>query len=160
MKILFDCNVIVDVWGSAEDFFFSYSSLDTTLTRKFELCITPTILINSTYVLSARKYTNKKEARRVVGALLDIFDVIDCTPSDCVRAHESEMEDYEDALIAYSAQRCGVDFIITRNKKDFANSPVPALTPEEFLAIYKPEYLEYEIVDISPQNHPREKENS
>lgn len=58
------------------------------------------------------------------------------------------MPDYEDALIAYAALRQGVNFIITRNKKDFARSPVPALAPEEFIALYKPTCLDYDEVEL------------
>jgi hypothetical protein len=43
------------------------------------------------------------------------------------------MSDYEDALIATCANRNKVDWIISRNTKDFINLPVPAITPEDFL---------------------------
>ena len=36
------------------------------------------------------------------------------------------MKDYEDALIAHAAHRHGVDLIVTRDKKGFAASLVPA----------------------------------
>ena len=51
-----------------------------------------------------------------------------------LRAHETLQGDYEDDLIACSAKRNDVDVIVTRNKRDFAKSPVPALTPEEFVS--------------------------
>ena len=38
--------------------------------------------------------------------------------------------------------------IVTRNKRDFAKSPVPALTPEEFVSAYKPVDMEYELVEF------------
>jgi predicted nucleic acid-binding protein len=44
------------------------------------------------------------------------------------------MPDFEDAVIAAVAQREGADYIVTRNTKDFIASPVPAITPEDFLA--------------------------
>ena len=54
----------------------------------------------------------------------------------------------EDDLIACSAKRNDVDVIVTRNKRDFAKSPVPALTPEEFVSAYKPVDMEYELVEF------------
>lgn len=44
------------------------------------------------------------------------------------------MNDFEDALQAAAALACDAAFIITRNEKDFAASPVQALAPEAFLA--------------------------
>jgi hypothetical protein len=50
-----------------------------------------------------------------------------------VRARSLDFEDFEDAVVATSAEAAGCEVIITRNLTDFASSPVPALTPEEFL---------------------------
>jgi len=44
------------------------------------------------------------------------------------------MPDYEDALIATCARHTKMDYIITRNIKDFANSPVPPIAPDNFIA--------------------------
>ena len=43
--------------------------------------------------------------------------------------------DYEDAVAAAAAKKAKCDYIITRNKRDFTNSPVPALTPGEVLTL-------------------------
>ena len=45
----------------------------------------------------------------------------------------SAFDDYEDALQYYSALNKKVDVIVTRNKKDFAHSKLPVLSPDEFL---------------------------
>ena len=47
------------------------------------------------------------------------------------------MADFEDAVLAAAAQREKAGFIITRNVKDFANSPVRVITPAEFIAKQK-----------------------
>jgi hypothetical protein len=43
------------------------------------------------------------------------------------------MSDFEDALQVSAAQACGADYIITRNGRDFVQSPLPALSPDDFL---------------------------
>ncbi len=148
MKILFDCDAIIDIWGKTEDFLASFSSFDVTLNKGFYPYVTATALMNINYVLSARKYMSKDEARKTLETLMSVFDTLDVTKSDCRQALASKMGDFEDALIAHSAKRHGIDFIITRNKRDFLQSPVAALTPEEFVRIYKPDYLEYEMAGI------------
>jgi hypothetical protein len=49
------------------------------------------------------------------------------------RARQLPLGDFEDALVASVAEATGSDYIVTRNVSDFAGSPVPALTPTEFL---------------------------
>lgn len=44
------------------------------------------------------------------------------------------MADFEDAMQVAAARACGARHIVTRNVGDFAQSPIPALTPEEALA--------------------------
>jgi hypothetical protein len=43
--------------------------------------------------------------------------------------------DFEDAVTAAAASRAECDYIVTRNAKDFRNSPVRCLTPEAMLPI-------------------------
>ena len=41
------------------------------------------------------------------------------------------MRDFEDAMQVAAAQVAGVQHIITRDIRDFTNSPIPAITPEQ-----------------------------
>lgn len=41
--------------------------------------------------------------------------------------------DLEDSLVSYCAEREKADFIVTRNGKDFLESRIEALSPENFL---------------------------
>ena len=57
----------------------------------------------------------------------------DVLGEDVNAAIASKMADFEDALVSAIAARCRMDYIITRNTRDFRESPVKALTPQEFL---------------------------
>ena len=48
------------------------------------------------------------------------------------------MADFEDALQVAAASACGARSIVTRNARDFARSPIPAVTPAEALARLMP----------------------
>ena len=73
----------------------------------------------------------------------EIFEKIDdfisiCTPATvdiniAKAALSSSFKDFEDALQYYSALSENCDIIITRNKKDFAQSTIQVLEPQEFL---------------------------
>jgi predicted nucleic acid-binding protein len=147
MKLCFDTNVVIDIFGESEDFFYSYSAYDVALTRGFDVCLPMFVTSDIAYIL--RRYCKDKQRTRVaLGNVLELFDMLDGHPLDCKQAFNSKMDDYEDALLAFASERNGVDFIITRNKKDFLHSPVPAMTPQEFVTLYKPEGISYAMVDI------------
>ena len=57
----------------------------------------------------------------------------DVTEEDFREAVLSDIPDYEDALLAANANRNRADCIVTRNVKDFAKSPIKAVTPAQFL---------------------------
>ncbi len=46
--------------------------------------------------------------------------------------------DFEDNLHIACAVQARLDAIVTRNRKDFAGSPVPVLTPAELLTLLAP----------------------
>lgn len=45
----------------------------------------------------------------------------------------SPMSDFEDAMLAETAYKNNIDFIVTRNLKDYVKSEVPACLPSEIL---------------------------
>ena len=83
------------------------------------------------YLVSKAK--SAATAQACVKALLAWAQVADTGHADALRAIGYSMFDFEDALQAAAAEASGASFIITRNGKDFANSPIPVLTPEDFL---------------------------
>ena len=83
--------------------------------------------------------------------LFEMFDIFDGQPSDSFQALESGMTDYEDALLAYAAKRNNIDLIVTRNKKDFAHSPVDVITPQEFVELFKPPNVSYSLGQVDDE---------
>lgn len=146
MKVLFDVCVVIDILGKTSFFKDAFSAYDVALFKKMDVCLSASSTTDIAYVLASRGLTSRESARNLALNLSELFDIVDVTKSDVRMASESVMKDYEDALIAYAALRSGVDFIITRNAKDFEHSPVPAMTPNSFVSLYKPTCLEYEEV--------------
>ncbi len=64
--------------------------------------------------------------------------VADCSDAQARRARLLEFNDFEDALQAVAAEACAADWIVTRNPRDFALSPVHVLTPSDFLVQFAP----------------------
>jgi len=78
-----------------------------------------------------RKELNSSRIKEILTTLTSIFTAADLRKTDLIRAAELEFSDYEDALQSVCALRVKADYIVTRNTKDFKNSPVPAITPSE-----------------------------
>ena len=48
----------------------------------------------------------------------------------------SKIKDYEDAVIESSCLKNEIDYIVSRNLKDFKNSRIKAISPKEYITEY------------------------
>ena len=76
-----------------------------------------------------------QQARERLAQLAQLVTFADVAGLDIHTALSRPMSDFEDAVVDAVAERNEVDYILTRNKKDFAGSVIPAVTPTEFLAL-------------------------
>ena len=83
------------------------------------------------FLLKTRK--DRTGNMKIISRILQIFDVIETDKAVLEKAVLSNIADFEDAVIVESAVMKKADCIITRNIKDFKNSPIPAMPPEEYL---------------------------
>lgn len=68
--------------------------------------------------------------------LRDLTTFVLVSPTDTEDFHYAAtltLPDFEDAMQVAAARACGARVIVTRNSKDFRDSPVPAVTPREAL---------------------------
>ena len=65
--------------------------------------------------------------------MIRIVRPVDTKASDILEAIRMNFSDFEDAVVAATAARENADYIITRNTKDFIKSPVPSISPADFL---------------------------
>ena len=70
---------------------------------------------------------------RTIDWLLRWFDVAGVGRAELEHARTLGWQDFEDAVVAAAAEHAGCEAIVSRNVADFEDSPVPALTPEEYL---------------------------
>lgn len=148
MRVCFDANVLIDIFGRSEWFFDSFAAYDVANLRRYESFIPSTTTTDIAYVLHRRGLSENCVRAQMLPRLFEMFDVFDVSGADCESACASSMADYEDALIAQAASRNGIDLIVTRNVKDFVESPVAAMTPAEFVRRFKPDNIEYDETDL------------
>ena len=86
------------------------------------------------YVLRKR---NDKVRRENLKDICEIFTVATASQMEILDAIEKDsFEDFEDCLQDKCAKDVGADYIITCNTKDFVNSEIPAITPDEYIKTF------------------------
>lgn len=83
-------------------------------------------------------YVSKKEkghliAFEFISNIIKLLDVIGIDKAIIIESLASKLTDFEDAIQSAASSFNNIDYIITRNKKDFKNSEIEALTPIELL---------------------------
>ncbi|MFV0466855.1 MAG: PIN domain-containing protein [Lachnospiraceae bacterium] len=132
-KILIDTNIIIDVMAERSPHFTdSLSVLESIFLERTVGYITSSTITDIFYIIN-KKMKNSESAKQSIGKLLEIIDVLNVTKDDIISALASKMDDFENSVLASCGVRNNIDFIVSRNKKDFKNSPIQTLTPTEYL---------------------------
>ncbi len=133
MKIFVDKDVILDVLLERKDFEYSRELLTRVEQKQHSAYTSPIIFTNSFYVIS--KLRDKKKAWSALKKIRLLFNVSSVNQQVIDLALASEFSDFEDAVQYYSAITLKVDYLITRNKKDYVATQIPIATPQEFITI-------------------------
>jgi predicted nucleic acid-binding protein len=133
VKLLLDTNIVVDILSKREGCGDSLRILKLCEVGRAEGCVSAVTVTDITYIL--RKYVAPESVRDALLTLILIIDVTDVLKSDIKGAFSCGIKDFEDAVQSMCAKRIGADYIVTRNLKDFRDSPVRAISPAEALEI-------------------------
>jgi predicted nucleic acid-binding protein len=134
MRALLDSNVVIDVIEHRDDFFDdSYEVMRHVAEGKLDAII-PAGSVSDIYYIIRRGGKSADATRDAIAALLQIVNICDTTASDVSHALTMNLSDFEDAIVASTAKREKVDYIITRNERDFIGIPIPPISPTDFLA--------------------------
>lgn len=138
MKVLIDTNVIIDYLADRMPF-ADHAEKIIALCESGELTglLTASAATDVYYIL--RKQVGHAQTFEHLRTLFSVLDIVEVGKSDLLRAMELDMPDFEDALVSQCAKRVKAEQIVTRNLKDFLQSPVPPIAPEDFLCRFFPE---------------------
>ena len=132
-RILIDTDVILD-------FFFDRQPFAENASKIFSLCetkkitgfVTPVIISNVYYLL--RQSAKHEKVIEKLKLLVSITEIVVMDKEVVTQALNSDFKDFEDALQNYSAEiHKEIDLIITRNTKDFKNSKLAVMTPDNYI---------------------------
>lgn len=130
--ILVDLNVLLDVIQRREPHYPASAAVLDEVVRERVHAILPAHVFTTLHFIVGR-HQSDTAAHKVVDWLLAHFDVASVGRAELMRARALGWGDFEDGVVAAAAESSGCVQIVTRNVRDFVGSPVPAVTPEEFL---------------------------
>jgi predicted nucleic acid-binding protein len=131
-KVFLDTNVCLDVILNREPFAVDAGQIfEMGKQREIKLFVSAVSFTTIFYILKRLYHTKQalidlKEFRKFVTITNVNTTVIDL-------ALHSELHDFEDAVLYFSAKESDINLIITRNAKDFEGASLKVLTPKQFL---------------------------
>ncbi|RUA31504.1 MAG: PIN domain-containing protein [Bacteroidetes bacterium] len=132
MKVVLDTNIILDIALKRTPFYNESAKLISLIgVGKINAFITATTITDIYYV--SRKSQGHATTISFITSLLKIINVLSIDSKIILKSLKSDIKDFEDAIQANAASFNQIDYLITRNKKDFIKSDIKALTPKEFL---------------------------
>lgn len=121
MKILLDTNIILDIALQRKDFYENSSYIIEKIDQnKISAFLSATTITDLYYII--KKHKSDSVARSFLKDLIVLADVLGVEKSIITTAIDSNMKDFEDSVQATVAEFNSIDFILTRNIKDFKYS--------------------------------------
>jgi predicted nucleic acid-binding protein len=127
MKILIDTDILLDVALRREKFFDESAAVLSFAESK------PRQSAVAWHSLSNISYLLRPDARAFIKELLAFVTVPSTGTYAALQAIGFPMKDFEDAMQAATAVQFGASHIVTRNAAHYQNSPVPAISPRQFM---------------------------
>src|SRR5690606_17307610 len=126
-------NILVDLLADRPPFSkYAVEIFDLAEKQKVKLFTSSHSLATTHYLL--KKYVDEKELRAILYDLLDYITIIAVDYHIVKQSLLSGHKDFEDAIqINAATSIANIDYIVTRNIKDFKTATIPAFPPDELI---------------------------
>jgi predicted nucleic acid-binding protein len=132
IKVFFDTNIMIDVIGRREQ--YNKPSMQImSLADRGLIRVYVSTLSYATASFILEKYNKELDILTEFSKFMKITTATLVDSSMVEQSLKSGFKDFEDAMQYFSAKHENIDYIITRNKKDFAKSDIPVFEPQEFV---------------------------
>ena len=128
-RILFDTNVVLGVLLDRRPYVEARAAAWAAVETGISEGMLAAHAVTTIHYL-VRKERGSVKARRIIAAILRVFDVAAVDAAVVQEALQLPFPDFEDAVTAAAARLAGCECIVTRDPKGFRGSPVRSLTPE------------------------------
>lgn len=135
MTIIFDTCIILDYLLNRKEFIeASENIIFKAVNQDITGLLTVKSIMDIHYFLRKTLHDERK-TREIISTILDSFILIDSNAADAIKALNSEIKDYEDALTVETASSNEIDAIVTRDLNDFKGSKIQVISPETLVSM-------------------------
>ena len=131
-KLFLDTNVVIDLLGEREPFYEAVAKI-VSLADKGRIQLSVSALTYATVFYILSRFEDKELVKEKIRKFKVISETSDLTDKVLDKGLSSKIRDFEDALQYFCALENECHVIITRNGKDFKESALPVLSPDEYL---------------------------
>ena len=132
-KLFLDTDVVMDYLTDRLPFSESITKvIHLTRDKKAELYVSPISFPNLFYIM--KKERSRSQIISSFKELAKYVSITEVGKKHIMKSFDSDFSDYEDAVQYSSAEEIkNVSAILTRNKKDFSESDIAVMTPDEYV---------------------------
>lgn len=132
-NIFLDSNILMDIFANRQPFVkTSLLIYKLGVDNKINLYTSSNTITTIHYLL--KKFISEDKIRMALEEILENIQIIAVDINIIRKSLKSSHKNFEDAIQITSAQSIhNMDCIVTRDLKDFKNSEISVLTPDEFL---------------------------
>jgi len=133
-KIFIDTDIILDLI-LARDPFIVYANELFTLIEDNKVIghVSSLTFSNLFYIL--RKYESSRTAIKLLTRLRSLVHILHVDERIIDLSLSSDFKDFEDAIQYYTALESDIQYLLTRNKKDYSESDIIICSAKEYLSI-------------------------
>lgn len=134
-NIFLDTNVIIDFFADRKPYSMEAARLfNYSIKKEIDIYISAVSYNNIYFIL--RQSCSHTKTIKMLSELNEWTDIIDVSKDIIKKALKSDFKDFEDAIQYNCAKSLSkIDFIVTRDTKDFKSSSLPVLTPKEAVSL-------------------------
>jgi predicted nucleic acid-binding protein len=131
-KVFVDTNILIDLIADRKPFSqFAIQIFANAEAKKLTLFASSHSIATTHYLL--KKYVEEKQLREILLNLTSFIEVIPIDMDVIKKGLKSKHKDFEDALQIICASTIPkLECIVTRNTKDFKESEIEVLSPDQF----------------------------
>lgn len=134
MRLLIDTNVILDMVLKRKNCDMSMRLFQTVRESGADAYITASSVTDLFYII--RKDTHDTERTYVIMEnIFGLVKVLSVTEKDIMDAFGKKWKDFEDCVQYISGKNNQINYIVTVNQKDYEDTQIPALTPQECIGM-------------------------
>jgi predicted nucleic acid-binding protein len=132
-RVFVDTNILIDLLADRPPYSkFAIELFDRAEKDQVKLFTSSHSYATTHYLL--KKFISETELREALLSLLDFIDIIPVDLAVIKKSLLSKHKDFEDAIQIFAANAVdNIDFIVTRNLRDFRDTGIIVLPPDELL---------------------------